>query len=133
VPAKLAPPPANAPAQYFLPVAGRLIGGFGDGGAGRAQSRGIAIAARAGAQVVAPGGGRVVFAGRYQSYGTIVIIEHGGGWTSLITGLATLDTRVGRTVLAGSPLGLAGPGRPILTLELRRAGAPVNPLDFLKD
>ena len=95
-----AAPPANAPTQYLLPVAGRLVAGFGDGGAGRAQSRGISIAARGGAQVVAPGAGRVVFAGPYQSYGTIVIIEHGGGWTSLITGLAALDTRVGRAVLA---------------------------------
>jgi septal ring factor EnvC (AmiA/AmiB activator) len=124
--------PTNAPAQYLLPVSGRLVAGFGDGGAGRAQSRGISIAARGGAQVVSPGSGRIVFAGPYQSYGSIVIIEHGGGWTSLVTGLALLDTRVGRSVVAGSPLGQAGPGRPVLTLELRKDGNPVNPLDFLR-
>ena len=124
--------PTNAPAQYLLPVGGRLVAGFGDGGAGRAQSRGISIAASGGAQVIAPGAGRVVFAGPYQSYGSIVIIEHGGGWTSLVTGLAMLDTRVGRAVVAGSPLGVAGPGRPVLTLELRKDGAPVNPLDYLR-
>jgi murein hydrolase activator len=73
----------------------------------------------------------VAFAGPYQGYGTIVIIEHGGGWTSLITGLTVIDTRVGRDVVAGSPLGLAGPGRPVLTFELRHAGTPVNPLEFL--
>ncbi|HCF24280.1 MULTISPECIES: peptidoglycan DD-metalloendopeptidase family protein [unclassified Novosphingobium] len=127
-----APAPTNAPAQYLLPVGGRLVAGFGDGGAGRAQSRGISIAARGGAQVVSPGAGRIVFAGPYQSYGSIVIIEHGGGWTSLVTGLALLDTRVGRSVVAGSPLGQAGPGRPVLTLELRKDGNPVNPLDFLR-
>ncbi|MFM5949580.1 MAG: murein hydrolase activator EnvC family protein [Novosphingobium sp.] len=130
--ADVAPPPANAPVQYLLPVGGRLVAGFGDGGAGRAQSRGISIAATGGAQVVAPGAGRVVFAGPYQSYGSIVIIEHGGGWTSLVTGLALLDTRVGRAVVAGSPLGQAGPGRPVLSLELRKDGNPVNPLDFLR-
>lgn len=82
--------------------------------------------------MIAPGAGRVVFAGPYQGYGTIVIIEHGGGWTSLVTGLTTLDTRVGRTVVTGSPLGQAGPGRPVLTLELRKDGQPVNPLDYLR-
>jgi hypothetical protein len=40
----------------------------------------------------------------------IVIIEHDGGWTTLVTGLARLDARVGETAVAGSPLGLA-PGR----------------------
>jgi len=74
----------------------------------------------------------VAFAGPYQGYGSIVIIEHGGGWTSLVTGLATLDARVGKAVLAGSPLGRAGPGRPVLSLELRKDGAPLNPLDFLR-
>jgi septal ring factor EnvC (AmiA/AmiB activator) len=81
---------------------------------------------------VAPAAGRVVFAGPYQGYGTIVIIEHGGGWTSLVTGLSVLDTRVGRDLVAGSPLGQAGPVRPVLSLELRKDGNPVNPLDFLK-
>ena len=124
--------PSNAPAQYQLPVTGRLVAGYGAFGSGQVQSRGISIAARSGAQVVAPGAGRVVFAGPYQGYGTIVIIEHGGGWTSLITGLAVLDVRVGRDVVAGSPLGQAGPGRPVLALELRKDGQTVNPLDFLK-
>ena len=133
--APAAPEPAaqasNAPAQYLLPVSGRLVTGFGASVPGQVQSRGISIASRGGAQVVAPAAGRVVFAGPYRGYGTIVIIEHGGGWTSLVTGLAVLDTRVGRDLVAGSPLGQAGPGRPVLSLELRKDGAPVNPLDFL--
>jgi murein hydrolase activator len=124
--------PSNAPTQYLLPVSGRLVTGFGASVPGQVQSRGISIASRGGAQVVSPAAGRVVFAGPYQGYGTIVIIEHGGGWTSLVTGLAVLDTRVGRDLVAGSPLGQAGPGRPVLSLELRKDGAPVNPLDFLK-
>lgn len=134
VPAAADPAPAtvNAPAPYQLPVAGRLVAGFGNGGAGRAQSRGLSIAARAGAQAVAPGAGRIAFAGPYQGYGAIVIVEHGGGWTSLVTGLTSLNVRVGQTVIAGSPLGIAGPGRPILTLELRKDGTPLNPLDFLR-
>lgn len=126
--ASAAPPPTIGLARYTLPVDGRLVGGFGDPG-----SRGIAIAARAGAQVVAPGGGRVVFAGPYRGYGNIVIIEHSGGWTSLVTNLFQTNVRVGEVLIAGAPLGVAGPGRPVLTLELRQEGRPVNPLDQLRN
>lgn len=119
-----------APKGYLLPVTGRLVAGFGESVSGRPASRGIAIASRPLAQAVAPAGGRVAFAGPYRGYGSIVIIEHGGGWTSLVTGLARIDTRVGDQLVTGSPLGQAGPGRPVLTLELRRQGEPVNPLEF---
>lgn len=127
-------PPASAIAApaFQMPVQGRLIAGFGASAPGVARSQGIALAARAGAQAVAPAPGRVAFAGPYRGYGSIIIIDHGNGWTSLVTGLAQVDTVVGRTVVAGSPLGLAGPGRPVVSLELRRDGKPVNPLDFAR-
>lgn len=130
-----APPPITAPGglpAYMLPVSGRLIAGFGETQPGLPRSRGIALAARQGAQAVAPAPGRVVFAGPYRGYGSIVIIEHAGGWTSLVTGLAQLDTRVGGRLVGGSPIGIAGAGRPVITLELRRGGEPVNPLDYIK-
>ena len=129
------PAPSDAPARYILPVAGRLISGFGGSGGtagtGQVQSRGLSILAQGGAQVIAPGAGRVAFAGPYRGYGLIVIIEHGGGWNSLITGLSKLDCWAGEQLLAGGSLGQAGPGSPLLTLELRRQGSPVNPLDFI--
>lgn len=124
---------AGAPPRYLLPVAGRLSVGFGAIMPGRPQSRGLTLSAQAQAQVVAPGAGRVAFAGPFEGYGNVVIIEHGGGWISLITGLAELDCRVGQQLLAGSPLGRLGAGRPAATLELRRSGVPVNPLDFLRN
>ncbi len=123
---------SNAPTHYLLPVTGRLVAGFGDSASGRPASRGIAIATRPLAQAVAPAGGRVAFAGPYRGYGSIVIIEHDGGWSSLVTGLTRLDARVGDQLVAGSPLGQAGPVRPVLTLELRRQGEPVNPLEFYR-
>jgi septal ring factor EnvC (AmiA/AmiB activator) len=122
---------AAAPA-FQMPVQGRLIAGFGASAPGVPRSQGIALAARAGAQAVAPAPGRVAFAGPYRGYGSIIIIDHGNGWTSLVTGLAQIDTAVGRNVVAGSPLGLAGPGRPVVSMELRRDGKPVNPLDFAR-
>jgi septal ring factor EnvC (AmiA/AmiB activator) len=74
----------------------------------------------------------VAFAGPYRGYGNIVIIEHPDGFTSLVTGLARVDAAVGDEVVAGAPLGVAGSGRPIIGYELRRAGEPVNPLEFVR-
>lgn len=126
-----APPPPGL-AGYILPVSGRLVQGFGETNPGRPRSRGIVLAANPSAQAVAPAAGRVVFAGPFEGFGQIVIIEHGGGWISLITGLSLLDAQVGQRLVAGSPLGLAGPGRPEVSLELRRGGEPVNPLDQIR-
>ncbi|MBO9498817.1 MAG: peptidoglycan DD-metalloendopeptidase family protein [Novosphingobium sp.] len=121
----------GAPAGYQLPVTGRTITGFGAPNGSGGVSQGVSLAPRDGAQVVAPGPGRVVFAGPYRGYGQIVIVEHEGGWTSLVTGMARVDVAVGDTVLGGSPLGVAGPRHPLITLELRRNGIPVNPLEFI--
>lgn len=125
-------PSASSTPAFQMPVQGRLIAGFGAAVPGTPRSQGVAFATRGGAQAVAPAPGRVAFAGPYRGYGSIVIIDHGDGWTSLVTGLAQIDTAVGRNVVAGSPLGLAGPGRPVVSLELRRDGKPVNPLDFAR-
>ena len=107
------------------------MAGFGTERPGQPRSRGVTLLARPAAQLVAPAAGRVVFAGAYRGYGQIVIIEHAGGWTSLVTGLATLDVEVGDRLVGGSPLGVTGPGQPLVTLELRKDGQAVNPLDQL--
>ncbi len=116
---------------FSLPLAGRVVAGFGTERPGQPRSRGVTLLARPAAQLVAPAAGRVVFAGAYRGYGQIVIIEHAGGWTSLVTGLATLDVEVGDRLVGGSPLGVTGPGQPLVTLELRKDGQAVNPLDQL--
>ena len=130
--ADAAPGPQRVPPPqpYFLPVTGRTVTGFGVVQRG-ATSRGVTLSPRPGAQVVAPGAGRVAFAGPYRGYGRIVIIEHANGWTSLVTGLARTDVEVGETLVGGSPLGIAAQARPEVTLELRRGGEPVNPLRFV--
>lgn len=129
--AQFTPPPEGLPG-YMLPVTGRLVTGFAEEAPGQARSGGLVLAPRPQAQAVSPAAGRVAFAGPYRGYASIVIIEHEGGWTSLVTGLARLDVGVGETVLAGSPIGTAGPGAPRVLVELRRGGVPVNPLQFLR-
>jgi septal ring factor EnvC (AmiA/AmiB activator) len=118
--------------QIQLPVTGRTISGFGDVSETGLRSRGLTLSPRPGAQVVAPAEGRVAFAGPYRGYDRIVIIEHADGWTSLVTGLARTDVEVGDQLVGGSPLGLAGVEGPLVMLELRRNGTPVNPLRFVR-
>lgn len=125
------PPPQGLPG-YILPVAGRVVTGFGEDAPGLSRSRGLTLATRPNALVVAPAPGRVAYAGPYRGYDRIVIIEHEGGWTSLVTGMARLDVEVGRQVVAGSPLGTTGPREPRVLVELRREGEPVNPLQFIR-
>ena len=122
----------TAPADFQLPVSGRTVSGFGAAQQSGLLSQGIALAPREGAQVVAPASGRVAFAGSYRGYGRIVIVEHGSGLTSLLTGLARTDVAVGDTLVAGSPVGVAGGRSPVIGFELRRGGTPVNPLDLLR-
>lgn len=126
-------PSATAPpSRYLLPVDGRVARGFGEGNAGGPREAGIALVPRPGAQVVSPATGRIAFAGPYRGYGVIVIVEHDNGWTSLVTGLAGVQAAVGQEVAAGSPIGTAARRPQRVTLELRREGKPVNPLDYLR-
>lgn len=111
---------------YRLPVVGRIVAGLGEVSASGVRSRGLTIAARPGGQVIAPAQGRIVFAGAYRGYGKIVILDHGDGWSSLVTGMIGLSAAIGDEVEAGSPLGRAGANRPRITVELRRAGQPVD-------
>lgn len=129
-----APKPANtgSPRIYQLPVAGRIVTGFGEAGPAQSRATGITLLPRGEAQVVSPGSGRVAFAGPYKGYGAIVIVEHDGGWISLVTGLDDVDALVGTQVTAGSPLGQAQAEAPRITLELRHDGKPVNPIEFLR-
>ncbi|MEO6041432.1 MAG: peptidoglycan DD-metalloendopeptidase family protein [Croceibacterium sp.] len=126
----LADAAGSAPRPYLLPVTGRTVAGYAAPGAAGA-SHGLTLSPRPGAQVVAPGAGRVAFAGPYRGYARIVIIEHAGGWTSLVTGLARVDVAVGDQLIAGAPLGIAAQAGPAITLELRQGTRTVNPLRFV--
>ncbi|RXZ64739.1 murein hydrolase activator EnvC family protein [Pelagerythrobacter rhizovicinus] len=125
-------PSATAPPDDFqLPVVGRTVVGFGAISPAGLRSNGLSLAPRPAAQVVAPGSGRVAFAGAYRGYDRIVIIEHEGGWTTLVTGLSRIDVELGEDLVSGAPLGIAAVDAPVVTLELRRDGTPVNPLDHV--
>ncbi|CAA9528055.1 MAG: hypothetical protein AVDCRST_MAG23-746 [uncultured Sphingosinicella sp.] len=111
--------------RYRLPVEGRLVTGTGEISEAGVHARGLTFEPRPGAQVTAPAAGRIVYAGPFRAYGTIVIVEHGGGWTSLVTDLANVTVKVGDAVQLGSPIGRAGGKRARVSVELRRNGRPV--------
>ncbi|MGD9811508.1 MAG: murein hydrolase activator EnvC [Sphingobium sp.] len=116
----------HAPA-YRLPVVGALVTGMGELSESGVRARGVGIATAPGAQVVAPAQGRIAFAGPYRGFGQIVIIDHGEGWSTLITDLGRLTVEVGETVRQGEPVGTtAQRANPVVTVELRRQGRPVD-------
>jgi len=133
-PANVRPFPTQ-PASLFPPVSGQLVGRFGapDPAAG-STAKGILLQTRPGATVVAPFDGQVLFRGPFRSYGEILIIQHDGGYHSLLAGLARSDAVVGQWVLAGEPVGVMGPsqdGNPKLYMELRHDGHPIDPVPWL--
>lgn len=123
--------PAGRPrADYELPVEGRLLTGVGELSDGGVHSRGLLIATASGAEVVAPAAGTILHASRFRSYGEVVIIDHGGGWHSVITNLASTGIAPGQRVRRGDRIGRAGTQRPRIGIELRRGGraVPIAPL-----
>jgi septal ring factor EnvC (AmiA/AmiB activator) len=115
----------NPPRIYILPVQGRILTGTGEISDGGVHARGLTFAAAPAAQVVAPRAGRVAYAGRFRGYGGIVIIDHGGGWTSVVTNLADIAVAVGSRVGMGDAIGRAGGNAPRISVELRRNGRPI--------
>lgn len=140
-PGRLAPAVAFASirGQVPIPVNGVKLKAFGapDGNGG--VEKGISIATRAGAQVTAPADGWVVFAGAFRSYGQLLILNVGGGYHVLLAGMDKISVDLGQFVLAGEPVAAMGTGshiaailatgssQPVLYIEFRKDGAPVDP------
>ncbi|WP_375421702.1 murein hydrolase activator EnvC family protein [uncultured Sphingomonas sp.] len=119
--------PTSPRGVYRLAVRGRLMTGFDEVSASGVRSRGLTFAVPPAAPVVAPAGGVVRYAGRFRAYGVVVIVDHGGGWTSLIAGLGETAVKVGTLVAMGAPIGRAPTGdEPRVTVELRRRGRPID-------
>ncbi|MES2443652.1 MAG: peptidoglycan DD-metalloendopeptidase family protein [Pseudomonadota bacterium] len=119
-------PAGRAGAPYKLPVAGPIVTGLGELSATGVRARGITLVPAPNADAVAPAGGKILYASGFRDYGGIVIIDHGNGWTSLITGLAGVGVRKGDVVAQGRMIGRAGADSPRITVELRRRGRPMD-------
>ncbi|MBL8662378.1 MAG: peptidoglycan DD-metalloendopeptidase family protein [Candidatus Odyssella sp.] len=116
--------------KLTLPATGTVTPRFGSEEKLGEFSKGMMIAARPGAQAVAPFDGQIVFAGPFRGYGRILIIEHRDGYHSLIVGLARIDASVKQWVLAGEPVGIVGEHESQgaqLYVEIRHNGRPIDP------
>ncbi len=118
------------------PAKGKLLQRYGqDTGFGQ-TSKGLMIETRANAQVISPFDGQIVFAGPFRNHGLILIIEHAGGYHSVLAGFDRVNVVVGQWLLTGEPVGVMAKNvagkSPELYVELRRNGQPVNPLQWIR-
>lgn len=96
---------------------------------------GLDIGASYGASIVAANSGTVIMAGWYGGYGNCVIIDHGGGITTLYGHNSSLSVSYGQTVSRGQHIANAGSTGnstgPHCHFEVRVNGNYVDPLNYL--
>lgn len=97
----------------------------------RRMHTGVDIGASRGAAVAAAADGRVIYAGWFGGYGKIVIIDHGGGISTLYAHLSQILTDEGQRVRRGQIVGRVGSTGystgPHLHFEVRVNGRPIDP------
>lgn len=93
---------------------------------------GVDIGAASGSPVYAAEAGEVFHASWRGGYGRCIIVLHGGGMSTLYGHLSRIDVQPGQSVARGQRIGAVGSTGmstgPHLHFEVRRNGAPVNPL-----
>lgn len=143
-PGRLGPAMAFASTRGMLPIPvnGVKSRDFGASDGNGGTERGISIVTRPGAQVTAPCDGWVVYAAPYRSYGKLLILNGGGGYHVVLAGMERISVDIGQFVLTGEPVavmgsgpqvasamltGAAGSSQPVLYIEFRKDGSPVDP------
>jgi murein hydrolase activator len=124
-----------------LPAQGKRVISFGDRLPSGKTAQGSLIETRHAAQVTSPSDGWVAFAGEFRSFGQVLIINGGGGYNVVLTGLSQIDVQIGQFVLGGEPVGTmsAAPkgkvqgNAPVLYVEFRKDGRPVDPEPWWSD
>ena len=115
--------PQRLPFAYQLPAAAPVTEGLAAVDPNGVRSRGVTLATSRGAPVTAPAAGTVRFSGPFRDYDGVLIIDHGGGWLSLIVNLGS-TLHAGDRVALGQPVGRAlGP----LQVELSQNGRRMSP------
>ncbi len=121
-----------------FPAQGTRLTSFGGTDEDGVKAQGIHLETRGGAQITSPSDGWVIYAGRFRSYGQLLIINAGGGYHILLAGLGQIYTGVGQFVLAGEPVAAMGEKtevaqgsvesrNPVLYIEFRKNARPVDP------
>jgi murein DD-endopeptidase MepM/ murein hydrolase activator NlpD len=125
--------------RFIYPVNARITSGYGNRrhpilGYNRFHG-GIDFGAGHGTTIMAADSGRIIFAGWYGGYGQSVIVDHGGGITTLYAHASRLYVNVGQNVTQGQAIAAIGSTGlstgPHLHFEVRQNGNPVNPMNYL--
>ena len=115
------------------PASGPVTSGFGYRW-GSLHS-GIDIGAGYGAPISAAMGGTVILAGYNGGYGNCVVIDHGGGFSTLYGHMSSIEASEGESVDAGDLIGEVGSTGnstgPHLHFETRVGGDAENPMSYL--
>lgn len=138
-------PTAGAPTLPFRPfrgaldwpAEGRVQAFFGRPTRdGRGTRTGIEIAVPADTPVQAVHDGTIAFAGPFEGFGNLVILDHGARAYTLYGYLASIDVTKDSRVGKGARLGLAGlppdGSTPAVYFEVRVDGQAADPLQWLK-
>ncbi|MGI8517963.1 MAG: peptidoglycan DD-metalloendopeptidase family protein [Acidimicrobiia bacterium] len=138
--ARLSSGEGTAPSGLSWPVNGAVTSPFGYRvhpilGV-RKLHTGIDITAASGAPIAASAAGAVILAQTYGGYGRAVVIDHGGGLTTLYAHQSQIAVSVGQIVGRGALVGYVGCSGsctgPHLHYEVRVDGVPVDPLSYLR-
>jgi murein DD-endopeptidase MepM/ murein hydrolase activator NlpD len=126
----------TTPPRLTWPVEGKMRRGFTARGKSDDFHDGIDITAPEGTATRAVASGTVIFAAKEpESFGNLVVIDHGNGWQSAYGFLQKLTVKKGETVKAHERVGFVGhsgkASRDELHFELRRMNKPVDPMEFL--
>lgn len=118
-----------------LPVAGQLTGRFGSRREEGSTWKGVFISASPGQAVRSVADGRVAYASYLRGFGNTVIVDHGGNYLTVYTGLSSIGRNSGSSIRAGDTLGSSGTlesGETGLYFEIRYMGRPVNPMSWAR-
>ncbi len=129
----------RAPGRLAWPVGGRVTSPFGwrihPILGGRRLHTGIDLGSVSGEPIHAAANGVVILAEVWGGYGRTVVIDHGGGLSTLYAHQSSIGVSVGDEVLAGDVVGYIGCSGyctgPHLHFEVREVGAPVDPMLYL--
>lgn len=120
------------PANITSPYGYRIHPIFGT----RKLHTGVDFAAPTGTSIAAAADGKVILASSYGGYGNAVIIDHGGGLTTLYAHNSSLLVSVGQQVKRGQVIAKSGSTGnstgPHCHFEVRINGATTNPMSYLK-
>ncbi len=123
--------PVTSPGRFAWPVDGKVVKRFGRGGSGE-RNDGIKIAVALDTPIKAAADGTVAYVGDgIAALGGLIIVKHGGGWTSIYGHASKLMVQRGQAVKRGQTIALSGDSgfadRPELHFELRQGRTPVDP------